>query len=195
MRFNREKYLPLATIIFCVVVAIFFEQFFYTPTKNEIFSMKLETRKLQAMKNDLENFKRRYGDLEKFSGVVEESLNEAQEFLPNEPMQDVFVAQLYQIADSKKILIQSVQIGDAEPVPDETNENFFRQSVRINFESDYISILNFLREIIDGKRFVTIENVSIERNENFLIGDVEFFIYHRQKTNSQMSAAIDEVAK
>lgn len=183
MRFNKEKFLPLATIIFCMVVAIFFEQFIYTPTKNEIFSMQLETRKFQSMKSDLENFKRQYGDVEKFSEVIEESLNEAQNFLPNEPMQDAFVSQLYRIADSKKILIQSVQVGDAESVPNETNENFFRQSVRINFESDYISILNFLREIADGNRFVTIENISIERNENILTGDMEIFIYHRQTTN------------
>ena len=183
MRFNKEKFLPLVTIVFCIIVAIFFEQFIYTPTKSEIFSMQLETQKFQVMKNDLENFQRHYGDLEKFSEVIEESLNEAQEFLPNEPMQDAFVAQLYRIADSKKILIQSVQVGDAESVPNETNENFFRQSVRIRFESDYISVLNFLREITDGKRFVTIENISIERNENILIGDMEIFIYHKQKTN------------
>ena len=180
---DNEKYFPIATIVLCIVVAIFFKQFIFAPTKTEIFSMQLETRRLQAEKNDVETFKRRNGDLKIFSERVEENLNEAREFLPSESMQDAFVAQLSQIADSKKILIQSVQVDDAEPITDDADENIFRQAVRIKFEGNYISILNFLREILDGKRFATVENISIGKSENVLVGDVEIFIYHRQKTN------------
>ena len=60
---------------------------------------------------------------------------------------------------------------------DDNHEHVQGISELIKIEGDYISTLNFLREIIDGERFATIENVTLESHENILKGDIEILIF------------------
>ena len=148
----------------------------YTPTKSEILSLQTESRRLQALETDLTNFEKSHGNIEDFVAQIELRLTDTREFLPAESLQDAFAAEIYKIADENKVLITSIQIGDVEIIDDD--KKLFRQSVKVKVEGDYISALNLLREILDGKRFVTIGNISFESAENVLSGDLEFFIYH-----------------
>lgn len=177
---NKEKFLPAVTIFFCVVVAVLFYQLIYAPLQNEISATQMKTRRLQTISRDLEKFKNRNGDLEKFSALVEKNLNDAQNYLPAETMQENFVAELYRIADTNKILVKSVQIGELEPVEkiSESKDNLFKLSVKINFEADYISTVQFLREVLNGNRLATLENFSLNGGENILGGEMEFSIFN-----------------
>ena len=177
---NKEKFFPAATIFFCAIFAILFYLIVYAPLQDELSAAQMKTRRLQTISRDLENFKKRNGDIEKFSARIESGLNDAQEYLPAESMQENFVAEIYRIADKNKILINSVQIGELQPVEknSESEENLFKLSVKINFETDYISTIQFLREIINGSRLATLENFSLESAENILKGELELSIFN-----------------
>ena len=165
------------TIAISCVVTFFLITLIYTPLKSEILSMQTETRRLQIIEAELTNFEKKHGNVEDFARLIETRLTESRELLPSESLQDVFAAEIYKIADQNKLLVDSIQIGDVESVEGD-NKNFFRQSVKIKVEGDYISTLNLIREVLDSKRFVTIDNISFESAENILIGDIEFSIYH-----------------
>ena len=164
------------TIAFFCVVTFFLYALFYVPLKSEIFSMQTESRKLQVLEKNLTNFEKSHGSVEDFASLIETRLTDTRELLPAESQQDAFIAEIYKIAAANNFLVDSIQIGDVENIDD--NKNLFRQSVKVKIEGDYISTLNLIREILDGKRFVTFDNITIESTENFLIGNIEFFIYH-----------------
>ena len=175
---NREKFYPVAALIVCFIAAIFFVMLIYAPMQREISAMQLESRRLHAVENSLHELKKRHGELENFAELIEKRLYEAKEFLPADSAQDYFVAELYRIAEKNNVLINSVQIGESVAV-DENSEDkkIFRQNIRLNVAADYISTLNFLREILNGNRLVTIENFSINSGENILTGELELSIF------------------
>ena len=175
---NREKFYPATTLAICFVVAIFFVILIYIPMQGAISSIQLETRRLNDVVGKLNELKKRHGDIENFLALTEKNLYETQEFLPTESAQDFFVAELYKIAEKNNVLINSVQIGELEAV-DENDEDkkIFRQNIRLNVAADYISTLNFLREILDGNRLVVLENLSLNSGENILTGEMELSIF------------------
>ena len=175
----RQNFFPAVTIAVCLVVAIFFIQLIYSPLQSEISSLQMETRRLQAVEQNLNEFKRRHGELEKFSALTEKRLYEAQKFLPATPAQDIFVAELYRIAEKNNVLINSVQIGELETVDEKVEDKkIIRQNIRLNIAADYFSTLNFLREILNGSRLATLEKISLESGENILNGELELSIFN-----------------
>lgn len=177
---NREKFLPIIAILFCCFVAILFVNLIYAPLKSETASKQMQVRKFQAVEKNLDEFKKRHGDLEKFFTLTESRLSDARNFLPAESMQDVFVAELYKVAEKNNVIVNSIQIGEIQTVEQnsENNKNFFRQTVTVKFEADYISTLKFLREILNGNRLTTLENISLESGANNLSGNMELSIFN-----------------
>ena len=177
---NREKFLPAITILICCVVAIFFINIIYAPLESAISSMQMQARKLHGIERDLDNFKKSHGDIEKFFTLTENRLIESREFLPPESAQDTFVAEIYKIAEKNNVRINSVQVGEMQAVEknSEDNKKFFRQSINVKIDADYISTLKFLREILNGNRLTTLENISVDSGENILKGDIEFLIFN-----------------
>ena len=113
-------------------------------------------------------------NLENLAKRIEDQLEKMQEYLPAEMNDEKFVAELYKIAEDKKILITSVQVGEISE-----KDSVQKQSVKIRLESDYISLLNFIREILDGERLASFENFSLEREDdsNILNCELEFVIF------------------
>ena len=165
------------TIAISCVVTFFLITLIYTPLESEIAAMQTESRRLQIIENELTNFEKIHSDVEDFAALIENRLVETHELLPAESLQDAFAAEVYKLAEKNKVLVDSIQIGDVEGVEGD-NKNFFRQSVKLKVEGDYISTLNLIREILDGKRFVTVDNINLESAENVLSGDIELSIYH-----------------
>ncbi|MBQ7630726.1 MAG: hypothetical protein IJS81_11040, partial [Selenomonadaceae bacterium] len=71
---NKEKFFPAATIFFCAIFAILFYLIVYAPLQDELSAAQMKTRRLQTISRDLENFKKRNGDIEKFSARIESGL-------------------------------------------------------------------------------------------------------------------------
>ena len=172
---NREKFLPAITILICCVLAFFIFNLIYAPLKSATLSMQMQAHNLQDVEHDLDKFKKRHGDLEKFFASTESGLIYANEFLPAESAQDAFAAEIYKIADNNNVLINSIQIGELQA---DNDKKIFRQTVNLKFEADYISTLKFLREILNGNRLTTLENVSIEGGENILSCNIELSIFN-----------------
>ena len=175
----RKKFLPAVTLAVCFAAAFFFVQLIYSPLQSEILSLQTETRKFQAIEHDLTEFKKRHDDLEKFAALIETHLYDAQNFLPTTSAQDFFTAELYRIAEKNNVLVNSIQIAELENGNESSDDKkIFRQKIRLNIEADYFSTLNFLREILNGSRLVTVENIFIQRGENILKGELEFSIFN-----------------
>ena len=116
--------------------------------------MKLETRRLREIEREVLELKARHGNLEVFVAEKERELDAAHEYLPSEPAQEKFIDSLYRAADSWRTQIISVQ---ASEVGDDKSQSL----ITVKLETDYISLMNFIREILDGKRLASLENFSI----------------------------------
>jgi len=171
---RNKKILPVTVLIICTTVAIFYWQVIYLPVQAEISSFNAQTKQIETAEKEIENLQARYGSLEKLAEVTEERLAQMQEYLPAEMNSEKFAAQLYGAAEDKKILINSVQFGEVSE-----KNSVQRQAVKIQLEADYISLLNFIREILDGERLASFENFSVARADesNILNCELEFVIF------------------
>lgn len=171
---RNKKFLPSAILITCATVAILYWQLIYLPVQAEISRLNAETKQIELAELELKNLQERYGDLEKFVELTEDRLAQMQEYFPAEMQAEKFVAQLYSVAEDKKILINSVQLGEVSE-----KNSVQTQTVKIRLSSDYISLLNFIREILDGERLASFENFSIAREDdgNILNCELEFVIF------------------
>lgn len=172
-----KKFLPVAIIcggIFLISTLLYFV---FIPIQGKILEMETETKNFQAVEKNLRELQRRHENFEEFAESIEENLNELKKSLPEKSSQEKFSAEIYQAAEKNKIAVTLLQVGEII-----SEENFQKQSVKIKLEGNYISILNFLRDIYDGERFAKLENISLESSkENFITCDAEFFIFSQAK--------------
>lgn len=172
---NDKRYiLPSAVLVICATVAILYWQLIYLPVESEISRLNAETKQIETLENELKQLQTRYKNFESVVELAEERLLQMQEYLPAEMNAEKFISDLYNLAEDKKILINSVQAGEVS----EKNSVQWQQ-IKIRLESDYISLLNFIREILDGERLTSFENFSIARDgeSNILNCEVEFVIF------------------
>ena len=135
--------------------------------------MELETRRLNEVAREISDLKARRGDLAAFVLEKEMQLDEARIFLPATLAQDKFIDGLYKAAELCGARIISIRTGEAISVKDLQS-----QVVSVNLEADYISLMNFVREILDGDRLTTLDEISIEHsNGKVLSCDLNFKIF------------------
>ena len=148
-------------------------QFFFEPVQREILNTELETRRLREIEREILELKTRYGNL---ATLVEEKDSEsdaAKNFLPPTLMQDKFIDELYRSADAQKVRLVSVQADETVSA-----EKISAQFVSVNLESNYVSLLNFIRKIVDGERLARLENFSITSAENEIVSaELRFKIF------------------
>ena len=167
----REKFFLPATLVVCVIFFIGWYQFFYTATKLEILTTQLETRKLRELEWELEDLKVRHGDLSLLEAMKESELDEARKFLPTTLATDKFIDELYRAAESSRVSLTSVTAGE-----EISAEEIQAQILTVKAEANYISLMNFLREILDGKRLVGVEKISVS-GANVLSCEMTFKIF------------------
>ena len=152
----REKFFLPATLVICAVIFGGWYLFFYTAIQGEILSAELETRRLRGIERELAELRTRHGSLATLAAVKESELDAARKFLPATLEPDKFIDELYRTADFFRVSLTSVtadEIISAEEVQ--------AQVVTVKLEATYISLLNFLREILDGGRLVSLEKFSV----------------------------------
>ncbi len=153
----RDNFFLPTTIILCVIIFVGWHQFFYTTTQREILNMELETRRLREIEREISELKARHENLSAFVETKEFELDAARNFLPSTIAQDKFIDELYRTAEFRSVRIISIQTGEVISA-----EKFQSQVITVNVETDYISLLNFIRELLDGSRLINLENFSAE---------------------------------
>ena len=167
-----KRFLPLVTLVVCIVCFFALEEFVFEPARRDTVNMQLETRRLREVEREILALKARYGDLSAALAQKERELEAAREFLPVELSQEKFIETLYRAADSQRAQIISVQAGTVE------GDELQSQTVTVKLEAQYVSLLNFVREIVDGKRFAVLDKVSVESTgDNFLSCELTFRIF------------------
>ncbi len=165
----RDKFFLLILLIICAIIIF---EVLGDSLKAKISIMQSEARQLQAISAELSGLETRYENFAQVVATAEERLILAQEFLPDELDDEKFIASLYQTAENKKILINTVSVGEIQ-----TGE-IQRQSIRVRLDATYPALLNFIREISDGNRLVRLENYSISGGgSEFLDCEIELSIF------------------
>lgn len=152
----REKFFLPTTFVICAVIFFGWYQFFYTATQREILSVQLETRRLHEVERELGELKARRGNLTAFAAAKELELDAIKKFLPTTLETDSFIDELYRAAEFSRVSLISVTAGETVEA-----EEIQSQIVTLKLESDYISLMNFIREILDGARLVSLESFSV----------------------------------
>lgn len=175
-----KKFLPLIIFVTCATVSFLYWQLIYIPIQAEISKFNSETKKIETAEKEIARLQTRYKNLEEIADSTAEKLVLAQELLPAELNSEKFINALYNFAEDKKILINSVQVGEISEV-----DTVQRQAVKIRFDADYISLLNFIREILDGERLASLENFSLtaEDASNILNCELEITIFALSQQN------------
>lgn len=171
---SKKNFFPAIVFTICATIAILYWQLIYIPVQSEILSLAAESKRLETIEKELEILQARYKNFEEFVASTEEKLFQMQELLPAEMNAEKFIAALYTSAENKKILINSVQTGEISE-----KDSVQRQEIKIRLDADYISLLNFIREVIDGERLASLENFSIAKDgeSNILNCELEFIIF------------------
>ena len=170
---NKRFFLPLMIFAVCTLAVVAWHEFFYEATQCEILAMKLETRRLRGLEQEIAELKAHHGDLATFAATNERRLDEARIFLPATLAQDKFIDELYRAAEFNQVRLTAVQADEAT-----STEEIQSQVVRVTAEADYVSLLNFIRETLDGGRLVSLENFSVEVSSgNVLSCELSFKIF------------------
>ena len=155
----------LSAIIFALILAaVAWHQFLYEPAQRETLSMELEARRLREVEREILELKARH---EKFSAFVEAKeleLDAAKKFLPTTLSADKFIDELYRAADFYRVRIAAVQVDEKSSA-----EKIQSQVVSLNVETNYVSLLNFIRAVLDGERLTRLENFSAVSAGNGII--------------------------
>lgn len=175
----RDKIFLPATLAICAVLFVCWHQFFYEATQREIATMELETRRLREIEREIAELKARHGDLAALAETKALQLDEARNFLPPTLAQDEFIDGLYRAAETSQARIISVQAGE-ENIADKIQS----QVVNVKLETDYVSLLNFIRETLDGGRLTSLERISVESaGGKFVSSSVSFKIFAAPESN------------
>ena len=170
---SNKKFLPLLIFLSAILLSIGWYEFIYQPVRREILNMELETRRLREVEREIFQLKTRHENLSAFTEAKEYELDAARNFLPTTPAQDQFIDELYRAAEVCRAQLVSVQAGETLSA-----EKFQAQVVSVDLETDYISLLNFIREIIDGGRLVSLERFSLRGADDGIIScELDFKIF------------------
>ena len=170
---SDKKFLPPIIFFLMIILSVGWLQFVYEPARREILNMELETRRLREVEREILNLKDRHEDFAAFVEENELQLDEAREFLPPTLAQEKFIDELYQTAELFDVKIISVRAGETISA-----ENLQSQVVNITLQADYISLMNFIREILDGGRLVSLEKFSAEKSSGKILScEMSFKIF------------------
>ena len=168
-----DKKFLLAIIFLLIILSVGWHQFIYEPARREILNMELETRRLREVEREVLELKARHGSLSAFVEAKDLELDAARDFLPSTLAQDKFIDELYRAADFQHVRILSIQAGETI-----STKEFQSQVVEAKLEADYVSLLNFIRETLDGGRLTTLENFLATSAGNGIIScELSFKIF------------------
>lgn len=168
---DKKFFLPLTAFVALTAVVVVWHQFFYATTQREILAMQLETRRLRGLEREITTLKARH-DLTALLSAKENQLDAARIFLPTTPAQDKFIDELYRTAEFYRARLISVQAGEVTSAA-----AIQSQVVNVSLEADYVALLNFIRETLDGGRMVSLENFSVTGGDNVLSCELSFKIF------------------
>ncbi len=154
-----KKFLPVIIFAAGIILTLGWHEFIYSPAQREILNMELETRRLREVEREILELKARHENLAAFVEEKELQLDAAQNFLPPTLAQEKFIDELYRTAESLDVKIISIRAEETT-----STEKLQAQVISVNLLADYVSLLNFIRVIIDGELWTVLEKISIEKS-------------------------------
>ena len=161
---DDKRFLPVIILAVGIILTLGWYELIYTPAQIEILNMELETRRLREVEREILELKARHENLAAFVEEKELQLDAAQNFLPPMLAQDRFIDELYRTAESLDVKIISIRAEETT-----SQENLQSQVVSVNLQADYIALLNFIREILDGERLTVLEKISVEKSSGQML--------------------------
>ena len=161
---DDKRFLPVIIFAVGIILTLGWYELIYTPAQIEILNMELETRRLREVEREILELKARHENLAAFVEEKELQLDAAQNFLPPMLAQDRFIDELYRMAESLDVKIISIRAEETT-----SQEKLQSQVVSVNLLANYIALLNFIREILDGERLTVLEKISVEKSSGQML--------------------------
>jgi Tfp pilus assembly protein PilO len=170
---NDKKFLPPLILALIIILSVGWYKFIYESAQREILNMELETRRLREVEREILELKARHEDLAAFIEEKELQLDDARNFLPPTLAQEKFIDELYRTADSVNVRIISIRTGEVN-----SSGEIQSQDVNVKLDADYISLMNFIREILDGGRLINLEKIFMEKSSGKILScELSFKIF------------------
>ena len=180
---RHNKIIVVGSIFFYLIFIFALWYFIHNFAQQKILQLDLERQKLVHIRDNILNYKNKYGNLDDYMQTIEKDYQLSNVSIPEQMRQGEFVNFLQQTASENNVNIISIisstiQIIDEnskvtanlESVDDNANAsiNKFIQDkklskliINVKIESGYFQLINFLKMIESSERLVNIENLSL----------------------------------
>ena len=170
MRYGRE--ILLATILLCMSMIAAYRLLYHLPLEREILQLGLERQQTAQQIINVLNFKNEYGSLDEYMRELEERRFVVDRALPPQLEQGEFINYIQRTALANQVRLISLTPGAVENVEDDALP-ILRLPLRLKIECDYFKLLDFLKALEDGERFINIEQFDVSRKDDGELLDCE----------------------
>lgn len=122
--------------------------------------------------NEVVNFQNAHLDRKAYQKELDMRQSQVVKAFPDHIAQADFLLEIQRLAGQAKLQLLQVE-------PGKIMQNDERQTlpVRIRMQGGYFGLLKFIRELQDGERFVTVQELGITAENNELVTDIMVNIY------------------
>ena len=176
MTMQYKKIFFAASVFMCAIAAIFY--FFVHGWQTErIARARQEARQLSGELAALKLFLHDHPDVDDYAADIELREEENRALMPLAMDTSAFMGELQFMA-----LQSNAKLLGMMPEAAENKNGYYEQHIVINFKGNYFEVLDFLKILEHGGRFVTVHGVGGRADENGIFsGTMDISIYSYEK--------------
>lgn len=180
----RSKYKFFSSVLFFFLGIIVFIFHVWLPQQAEIHSLEKALSETEKKIAAVETFAGQNSDSQKLKDQFRQKLLLTEQLLPDNMSMGEFLVELERTAEASK-----VQIGQVQPAQAIQRNGYQETLITMTVRGDYFMVLDFLRRIEGGKRFLALSSISLQsKSGDFLEGKLTVLVYH-YSNNSAAAAA------
>lgn len=184
MKFAIESLQPRQKIGLCIIGALITFILFYlvvlAPQKNRIAQLQNELQVERARIDTIENFVIAHPNSDKYLNELDQKIFQIDKMMPNQPELSEFLSLLDHTMQSS-----GVQLAQIKPAIAINKNGYIEIPVDILIKGNYYQTLNFLTQLEDLPRFVTVTNIATQSKQRTLETKISAIIYSYGVTVNQ----------
>lgn len=175
---DKSRYVIVAALL--LLLTGLFYQFIYGPQRLALESKRQQLALLQRQLAGLNSFLAQHGDLALYESKLQGHDGWSQQLLPAELDTSEFIGSL-----QRHVLRTRVKLVGLRPEPPVNKDGFFRQKIEVAVEGDYFQLLDFIKLLEQGPRFVMIENIAGQvKEQGIFSGRMALYIFARSSAGA-----------
>lgn len=152
-------------VIILALLAVIFYSYVYLPQRIDIRQKQTEYSLRQAELLKLEKYYRAHTDQNRYENELLARLNNSRAMIPEALDLNEFINELQMLARQNMITVKG--ISPEQPV---NSGDYVVQDIKVEFLGDYQSVLCFLADVEQQKRFVNLLDITAKTDKQGKIG-------------------------